>query len=291
MKKTKKIIKTIILILAVIVSALAMCVTMLIGTLGSTLMNNEYMKEELSSKGVYKGITDEVKSAVKDEYYKSSYRDEMIDELLDDLLDTVILPDLLQKETEEIIDQLYSGEQLKLNAKYFEEDYSQSIYTFVEARNANISRAKIESILATVTDAVSSNVDLTEYTDEVSEEFMKIFAYIILVLLGGLLLTGVMFLLILLLSREKLRNLSFPYFISGLLMLLLSLAGAAMLGDGVRVLNDSMSDFINSVFRKMIGLCVGYGFKNLLTGVVLLAARKIWKIIRNKKKDARPAAA
>lgn len=273
--KLPKIIKTLLIAAAVLLSALSMCLTMLIGTLGNTLMNADYLKDELSGKGVYKGLTDEIKDEAKKQYYKSDYRSEKTDALISDLLDAVLLPDLLQKETEQMIDELYNGKKLSLNAEYFAEDYTESIYTFVQKRDPSISRDKIEELLNTVTTAVSENVDLTEYTEQVSESVMKLFAWVIAALLAGILLTVLLFAIILLLSEERLRNLAIPFFISGGIMLVVSLIGMAALGNGVRVLNDSMSDFVNSVLQKLIALCAGYGVKNLVVGGLLLLARKI----------------
>ena len=255
-------------VLWVLLTSLMMCFSAILLIPGKTVFNADYVKQELHDKQIYYSVCDEVRSAVKSTYLKSDFRNEKLDPWIDELLDTVILPALLQKECEDIIDQLYSGEPVRINSTYFVEDYSQSITDFLNSKNISVEKESVQKLIQTVADTVDENIDLSEYGTKATETFMALQASVRLTYIICIVLTVLLCVPIVILSADKWYTLRLPFYIAGCMLILLSFVVLAVPGN-VHILNDNLSELFNTLFLWVAILMIFYALTNIIVGIIV----------------------
>jgi hypothetical protein len=276
--------RVLLVLLLALTASLLMCVTVVTLTLQNTVFNADYMKQELRERQVYSALVDLAKDSVRASYQGSAYRSTDLDPLVDRLLDAALDAETIRLEMEDVLDQIYSGQQISLNGEYFLEYYSQKIHTALNTLGMkSVQKEQVSWLIRAVADAAREHVDISEYTNKISEAVSLVMISPVLLYLAALVLIAVSFLLILLLSRDRLKALALPFLISGCLMPLASLF-LFRCASGLQVVNEPITIFLQSVIARCLLYFLYYAAINLAVGLLLLLVRRIRR--KNKRQTA-----
>lgn len=271
-----KIIRAIITAAAITVASAAIFVVITALALGKTVFNEDYMKRELADRGIYDGLAEEIKLKAKGSYLESEYRVKPLDGVVDAVLDFAVTPEPLQKELEYVLSQVYSGEKIEISGKYFVEDYSTRIHSFLTANGIGfIERDTVEEFVGTVADNVKRNVDVSEYTNKISEYFNLAAGTTALFYAAAIVVTAVMLILILIFARRRLGCAGLPFLIAGALALVAAIV-LPMQVNKTYLLNDTLTGFLRSVVGTNLRLLAASGAGAAAIGLALLVLQSIF---------------
>lgn len=275
MKRVFSVLGTVFSIVLVIVIVALMIASATMLALSRTVLNHTFMLQGLRENAVYEGVCETVKTEAANAYRNSEFRSEQLDPIIDEVLNAAVRPEPLRKEVETLLEQLYTGQELRISGEYFIEDYSETIHGYLNEHGVAVPKESADGLIRTVADQVRDNVDLSEYYNQVRRLFGLATAAVVGILIGTFVLT-VLLLLLFLFRKRKLKWMSFPFLIAGAILVLF--AGIVLLLPWTAdvILHPAITGFLFGIVRRILLILLIVGAVRLAIGVVLciLGCRK-----------------
>ena len=267
-----------------ILMAISLFAGTLLGIAGKTVFDEKFVKDTLEDSDIYEEITEVVKEQALNAYEDTEFYRKDVAKDLEDILDAAVDEDVLKGETEDFIEQVYSGKKVQFRAKHFIKDFSKKANAFMEKNGIDSEKINVEELMNSAVDAFYDNVETDEVSDAINESVTHVVISFAEVFLLFFAISAGCLLLILVFSSRRLKDLSFACIFAAILSALAGLAIMILLGD-VKVLELPLSS-LESIVISLRDRSAAFMFTEALTmaviGVVLIIIRRV---IAGRKSD------
>lgn len=266
-----------IFLVGILLTALALCISA-----SDLVLNKKTVTKEINRSGLYDELNDKIKDQVINELEGKfdSHKELGVD--LEELVDNTITVDVLNEETEFILEQIYEdSDKVVLDIDILIDGYSENLKVYLDKNNIDLPDDIDKQIEELKQSSETRIIDVTEYTESISPYFSKFKEISSKIILALSVLIVALLIISVLISTEKLRVVYKPFAFAGILLLIARIVGAILLDsanakfDNVRQENvyNAIRD---TLFSNVVKFIIGY----LIFAIVLMIVR----IVLSKKK-------
>lgn len=266
-----------IFLVGILLTALALCISA-----SDLVLNKKTVTKEINRSGLYDELNDKIKDQVINELEGKfdSHKELGVD--LEELVDNTITVDVLNEETEFILEQIYEdSDKVVLDIDILIDGYSENLKVYLDKNNIDLPDDIDKQIEELKQNSETRIIDVTEYTESISPYFSKFKEISSKIILALSVLIVALLIISVLISTEKLRVVYKPFAFAGILLLIARIVGAILLDsanakfDNVRQENvyNAIRD---TLFSNVVKFIIGY----LIFAIVLMIVR----IVLSKKK-------
>ncbi|MBR3132701.1 MAG: hypothetical protein IKG42_01245 [Clostridia bacterium] len=246
-------------------------------------VNKKNLKKQIDKAGVYEKVNNELKAELKKQLQEEFYKYPELGIDLNELVDETVKPDVLKKEAEDILDQIFSNSStVKIDKNMLLSEYRYNLETYLTLKGIELPSELDSKIDELMEQNSEEKVDITEYTKEfqpVLNDYRNMAKSAIAVLFFIIVILEV---LAVFLSTEKLKIIYKPLLSSGI-MLLLFRFGVDGLFNSIKI-NErkEMAESIVLALKNTLAANIDkYAIIFIVVGLIIMGIR----IFLNKKDE------
>lgn len=274
--------KKIVQYMVATILALAILILVIINILSSSVLSKEYILNKLQSQNYYEKIYQETESNFENYIHQSG--------LDEDVLKDIVTKEKIEKDTKIILNNIYNGMNEKIDTKEIKEKLTENINNSLNGKISSSEQKAINTFVDTICKEYETTISHTNYEKKINEALNKINKYIDLAKKAMMVIIGVTGVILVLLSIRRIYRITskigVAFVIDGLILILgEKYVSSNIKIDTIMVLNNGISDVLQSILNEILSNIFKTGSILLGLGIVLIAVYGIIKSIRKFKRE------
>lgn len=274
--------KKIIQYIVATILALAILGLVVINILSTSILNKEYIISKLQTQQYYDKIYEETESNFENYIHQSG--------LDEDVLKDIVSKEKIEKDTKIILNNIYNGMDEKIDTKEIKEKLNENINNSLNGKISSSEQKSIDTFVDTICKEYETTISHTNYEKKIHETIEKINKYIDLSKKAMMIIIGVSVILLILLTIRRIyriiSKIGVAFIIDGLILVLAKkYIGSNIKVDTIKLLNNGISDVLQSILNEMIGKVLKTGSILLALGITMIIIYGIIKSVRKAKRE------
>ena len=274
--------KKIIQYIVATILALAILGLIIINILSSSILSKEYILGKLQNQNYYEKIYQETESNFENYIHQSG--------LDEDVLKDIVTKEKIEKDTRIILNNIYNGMDEKIDTKEIKEKLTENINNSLNGKISSSEQKAINTFVDTICKEYETTISHTNYEKKINEALNKINKYIDLAKKAMMVIIGVTGVILVLLSIKRIYRITskigVAFVIDGLILILgEKYVSSNIKVDTIMLLNNGISDVLQSILNEILGNILKTGSILLALGIVLIIVYALIKSIRKRKRE------
>lgn len=274
--------KKIIQYIVATILALAILGLIIINILSSSILSKEYILGKLQNQNYYEKIYQETESNFENYIHQSG--------LDEDVLKDIVTKEKIEKDTRIILNNIYNGMDEKIDTKEIKEKLTENINNSLNGKISSSEQKAINTFVDTICKEYETTISHTNYEKKINEALNKINKYIDLAKKAMMVIIGVTGVILVLLSIKRIYRITskigVAFVIDGLILILSEkYVSSNIKVDTIMLLNNGISDVLQSILNEILGNILKTGSILLALGIVLIIVYALIKSIRKIKRE------
>ena len=274
--------KKIIQYIVATILALAILGLIIINILSSSILSKEYILGKLQNQNYYEKIYQETESNFENYIHQSG--------LDEDVLKDIVTKEKIEKDTRIILNNIYNGMDEKIDTKEIKEKLTENINNSLNGKISSSEQKAINTFVDTICKEYETTISHTNYEKKINEALNKINKYIDLAKKAMMVIIGVTGVILVLLSIRRIYRITskigVAFVIDGLILILSEkYVSSNIKVDTIMLLNNGISDVLQSILNEILGNILKTGSILLALGIVLIIVYALIKSIRKIKRE------
>lgn len=274
--------KKIIQYIVATILALAILGLIIINILSSSILSKEYILGKLQNQNYYEKIYQETESNFENYIHQSG--------LDEDVLKDIVTMEKIEKDTRIILNNIYNGMDEKIDTKEIKEKLTENINNSLNGKISSSEQKAINTFVDTICKEYETTISHTNYEKKINEALNKINKYIDLAKKAMMVIIGVTGVILVLLSIKRIYRITskigVAFVIDGLILILgEKYVSSNIKVDTIMLLNNGISDVLQSILNEILGNILKTGSILLALGIVLIIVYALIKSIRKIKRE------
>ena len=262
--------------------ALAILGLIIINILSSSILSKEYILGKLQNQNYYEKIYQETESNFENYIHQSG--------LDEDVLKDIVTKEKIEKDTRIILNNIYNGMDEKIDTKEIKEKLTENINNSLNGKISSSEQKAINTFVDTICKEYETTISHTNYEKKINEALNKINKYIDLAKKAMMVIIGVTGVILVLLSIKRIYRITskigVAFVIDGLILILSEkYVSSNIKVDTIMLLNNGISDVLQSILNEILGNILKTGSILLALGIVLIIVYALIKSIRKIKRE------
>ena len=274
----RKVIKFIdIILIAIVLTIFTLC-----KIVSSFALSESNAKKVLKDNGIYTRLNNDIKDSIK-RALKNSYRNiPTLD--IDDLVEKTITEEVLEKEFDYTIKELYSSGKLYIDSNILSDGYSNNLNQYLAENNIDLPDNIREEINQLMTINSIGTTDVQYFNDNYSKYFILLKDTINKVETFSLVSFIILLVLTIVLSKEKIRGIYIPLILTGINVIVVSfVAKIFVYNQNIFPREQILLDIIDSIKKALFTQLNLVSTIFIVVGIVLMIIKIILRIKANKR--------
>lgn len=274
----RKVIKFIdIILIAIVLTIFTLC-----KIVSSFALSESNAKKVLKDNGIYTKLNNDIKDSIK-RALKNSYRNiPTLD--IDDLVEKTIAEEVLEKEFDYTIKELYSSGKLYIDSNILSDGYSNNLNQYLAENNIDLPDNIREEINQLMTINSIGTTDVQYFNDNYSKYFILLKDTINKVETFSLVSFIILLVLTIVLSKEKIRGIYIPLILTGINVIVVSfVAKIFVYNQNIFPREQILLDIIDSIKKALFTQLNLVSTIFIVVGIVLMIIKIILRIKANKR--------
>ena len=273
--------KKIIQYIVATILALAILGLIIINILSSSILSKEYILGKLQNQNYYEKIYQETESNFENYIHQSG--------LDEDVLKDIVTKEKIEKDTRIILNNIYNGMDEKIDTKEIKEKLTENINNSLNGKISSSEQKAINTFVDTICKEYETTISHTNYEKKINEALNKINKYVDLAKKAMMVIIGVTGVILVLLSIRRIYRITskigVAFVIDGLILILgEKYVSSNIKVDTIMLLNNGISDVLQSILNEILGNILKTGSILLALGIVLIIVYALIKSIRKIKR-------
>ena len=274
--------KKIIQYIVATILALAILGLIIINILSSSILSKEYILGKLQNQNYYEKIYQETESNFENYIHQSG--------LDEDVLKDIVTKEKIEKDTRIILNNIYNGMDEKIDTKEIKKKLTENINNSLNGKISGSEQKAINTFVDTICKEYETTISHTNYEKKINEALNKINKYIDLAKKAMMVIIGVTGVILVLLSIKRIYRITskigVAFVIDGLILILgEKYVSSNIKVDTIMLLNNGISDVLQSILNEILGNILKTGSILLALGIVLIIVYAVIKSIRKRKRE------
>ena len=274
--------KKIIQYIIATILALAILGLIIINILSSSILSKEYILGKLQNQNYYEKIYQETESNFENYIHQSG--------LDEDVLKDIVTKEKIEKDTRIILNNIYNGMDEKIDTKEIRGKLTENINNSLNGKISSSEQKAIDTFVDTICKEYETTISHTNYEQKINEALNKINKYIDLAKKAMMVTIGVTSVILVLLSIRRIYRITskigVAFVIDGLILILgEKYVSSNIKVDTIMLLNNGVSDVLQSILNEILGNILKTGSILLGLGIVLIIVYAVIKSIRKLKRE------
>ena len=245
-------------------------------------LNKDYIMNVLRKNNVFVTINNEIKNTALTDLKVSISNVKELD--INDLVDKTLTPDIIEKEVDFILSELYSTNKMRVDLSIISKGYTDNLNAYFDTNKIQLPKEVKEQINKIYNDDSLKVEDVNVFNDNYAKYYVKgkdiinkVRLYSFCTLLGLVALT-------LILAKEKIRGLYIPAIISAIMLY----SGGVVLktfvdSQNIAIGEKKLDNIITSIKNGLFDTINKYAIILAVIAVMLIIVKIIVKIVKGKK--------
>lgn len=277
--------KKIIQYIVATILALAILGLIIINILSSSILSKEYILGKLQNQNYYEKIYQETESNFENYIHQSG--------LDEDVLKDIVTKEKIEKDTRIILNNIYNGMDEKIDTKEIKEKLTENINNSLNGKISSSEQKAINTFVDTICKEYETTISHTNYEKKINEALNKINKYIDLAKKAMMVIIGVAGVILVLLSIKRIYRITskigVAFVIDGLILILgEKYVSSNIKVDTIMLLNNGISDVLQSILNEILGNILKTGSILLVLGIILIIVYADNKKYSQNKTRKRP---
>ena len=247
----------------------------------NAILDKDNLKLELKNADVYNKINKEIRKNATEELRNVFNKYPTISNKLDDMLDATLTDDILEKQTESVLDQFYKGKKnIEIDPNILVTGYKSNLDKYLVNNNINLPKEVDDKIDSMLDEIKINKIDISSYTDDFIPNFdtyvFLIRSAINLTLMVAVIIMGIAVCV----SKEKFNVVYKPLLFAGIFLLIIRFGGIVVLNTIDYSSGENIKSVVLSVRNILFKGMDKYIIAFIVLGIGLLAV----KLVINKRK-------
>ena len=276
-----RVVRLILQYILTIILAMSVLALILINIITSTVLNESYIMSKLEEEDYYNKIYESAESNFENYIHQSGLDEEV--------LNNIITKEKIEKDTKIIINNIFDGTDTEIDTDEIKNKLNENIDNSLGRKKTATEEKAINEFVNLICDEYKTTILTTSYESKINTVYQKVIKYINLAKKVLLVLTGVLVILIVLLTIKRiyriLARLGVAFVIDGLLLLLAKyFIDAKIKIETITILSSSVSNVLRKILREILNIVAKDGTILLVLGIVFIV---LYAIIRSIRKSRR----
>ena len=276
-----RVVRLILQYILTIILAMSVLALILINIITSTVLNESYIMSKLEEEDYYNKIYESAESNFENYIHQSGLDEEV--------LNNIITKEKIEKDTKITINNIFDGTDTEIDTDEIKNKLNENIDNSLGRKKTATEEKAINEFVNLICDEYKTTILTTSYESKINTVYQKVIKYINLAKKVLLVLTGVLVILIVLLTIKRiyriLARLGVAFVIDGLLLLLAKyFIDAKIKIETITILSSSVSNVLRKILREILNIVAKDGTILLVLGIVFIV---LYAIIRSIRKSRR----
>ena len=276
-----RVVRLILQYILTIILAMSVLALILINIITSTVLNESYIMSKLEEEDYYNKIYESAESNFENYIHQSGLDEEVLND--------IITKEKIEKDTKIIINNIFDGTDTEIDTDEIKNKLNENIDNSLGRKKTATEEKAINEFVNLICDEYKTTILTTSYESKINTVYQKVIKYINLAKKVLLVLTGVLVILIVLLTIKRiyriLARLGVAFVIDGLLLLLAKyFIDAKIKIETITILSSSVSNVLRKILREILNIVAKDGTILLVLGIVFIV---LYAIIRSIRKSRR----
>lgn len=279
-----KIIKKIITYIIALFLTIFILISILVNLLSSTILNENYILSKLEETDYYSQIYELVESNFEN-YIQQSGLDE-------DVISGIITEEKIEKDTQQILINLYDGINEEITTQEIEDTLRENIDESLEGRDLTEEEEEaIDTFIQKICNEYKNTILHTDYEEQINNIYQKITNYTNLAKRISIFAIGVFIILLIVINFRRIYRAvdgcAVSLLSSGVILLAVNFyVNSKIKIQSITVLNNAFSSVIRSTVEEIFNNIFNFGCIMTIIGVILIIVSNLVHNIRKYGKDS-----
>ena len=275
-----KVVNRIVQYILATILGLSILTLIIINIASSTVLNESYIFSKLKEEKYYDEVYEQTKSNFEKYIYQSGLDESVIEDL--------VSKDKIEKDTKIILNSIYDGIDEKVETDSINEKLNKNIKDSLNGNISSSQKKAIDDFVEKICEEYEDTILSTKYNAKANSVIKTINQYIQLINKILYIVSGVSFILIIILSIKKiykvLARLGFALTVDGLILIIVKAYIFSKVNIyGITILGESATKVLKSIFVDIFEKISIFSWVMLIVGIILIIIYGIIKGYRRSK--------